>query len=158
MLGSSKGSDFKMSCNSDEVLVGVKALAGERVNRLMPLCVKVETRGSWNSDVVGRGGSGGVTGTNYTRICPTDYAVSGFAAQTEIAGQAQNSVVRLTLDCRKLASAGKFGPEAQTVGGVGGPASGTPPRLACGNDWPANGLLGRSSETVNAVGLSCRGG
>ena len=153
VLGPTKGNDFKMSCNSDEVLVGVKALANERVNRLMPLCVKVEARGSWNSDVVGRGGSGGVAGTNYTRICPADYAVSGFTAQTS-----SNSLTRLTLDCRKLTSAGKLGTQTHTVGGVGGRASGTPPQEACGNDWPANGLLGRSSDTVHAVGLSCRGG
>jgi hypothetical protein len=149
--GGRGGGDFALSCHSDEVLVGVRGRESNFIHRLTPLCVKVDDRGTWNADVIGRGATGGDDGQPFSRVCPANQAVSGFTAKTDL------FVNNLLLQCRPLASAGRFGAApASALAGAGG-STGSVQERACANDQPAHGLVGRSGTLIDGMALSCRG-
>ena len=147
---STGGSPFALSCHSDEVLVGVSGRSGGNLDKLAPLCAKVDEWGKWSSDVIGRGAAGNNGGSPFSRLCPADQAVSGFGVRTGA------YVNHITLQCQPLASPGRLKAGVTTLDGAGN-ANGTANGAACANGQPANGLYGRAGWYIDAVGLACRG-
>lgn len=149
--GGTEGNAYALSCNSDEVLVGIGGRSGAWTDRLSPLCVKVDEQGRWNSDVVARGAAGGSGGSAFSSLCPSDQAVSAVTAETG------SYVNRMTVRCQPTASTGKLVGSPTVLPATSG-MSGAAGTAACPNGMPAHGLVGRAGPSfVNALGLECRG-
>ncbi len=132
------------------MLVGVRGSTATYVNQVGPLCVRVNQSGQWIGAPVERGITGNAGTAAYSKMCPTDSAISGFR------GRFSQYVDQLDFECRTLTSAGKLTGTGSFLGAVG-PNTGTaqgPWRCDSGN--PGSALYGRSGSWMDNVGLQCR--
>ena len=145
------GTPFMLACEANEVMVGMRGTTNTYVNQVGPLCIAVNQSGQWIGAPVARGLKGNSVGpTSYTRSCPANYAISGFA------GRFSGYVNQLDFECRALTAGGKLAGTGVFLGPVG-PATGTaqgPWRCDSGN--PAFALYGRSGGWMDSFGVQCR--
>ncbi|MDM0044017.1 DUF1929 domain-containing protein [Variovorax dokdonensis] len=149
--GGEPGPAFSLSCQSDEVLAGVSGAAGWVLDRLSPLCVKVDAEGKWTSDPMARGAAGSLNGNMVARLCPSGQAVSGFVSRSGWL------VDRLAPTCQPLVSAGRVSGATTVLAGFGGNGGGENPGVVCDSGRPAHGVIGRANGAVSSIGLTCRG-
>jgi YVTN family beta-propeller protein len=149
-IGGNGGSPYQLSCAVDETLVGVHGRYQTVINQIGPQCVQVDQFGRWIGDPVQRPATGTATGTAFNKVCPRDFAVSGFR------GRSGSTVNQLELECRALTGTGGLTGTATSLGPDGG-TGGTPqPLQACGTGNPVYGLYGRSGTQIDSFGVLCR--
>src|SRR5262249_27873741 len=141
-VGGDNGQPFTISCDADEVMVGIRGGAGSYIDRVQPLCARWRAGGWMNEPRRGawRAGSGG---TPYRFQCPPGQAVAG------LKGGAGDFVDRLQVICAYLKSNGSvdsMGDEAgQPVGGI----YGRPYSIECPAPDPGRGLTGARGSWIN---------
>ena len=148
--GGNGGGAFTLSCEANEVLVGVRGSTATYVNQVAPQCVLVNASGQWVGSPVERGITGTAGTTNYTKSCPVNSAISGFR------GRFSQYVDQLDFECRTLTADGHLSGNGSFLGAVG-PATGTaagPWRCDSGN--PVFALYGRSGSWMDSFGMQCR--
>jgi hypothetical protein len=148
-FGGSGGNHFELSCNNNEVLVGITARAGWWLDAIAARCIAVGNDGSWTGNPRTTVSVGGTGGTAATTDCQRNQAVS------EIRGRASAYVDRIRLSCRPLASRNVV--EGTTtrlseVGGTGGESFGP---YACPSDLPATGFQGRAATWIDRMQMIC---
>jgi len=152
MLGGAGGSSATISCNADEVLVGIKGRAGFYVDRIGGICTHIDGTGRWignRRDTGQRGGSNSSAPT-FTRRCESGYAVAG------IRGRAGMFVDRLQIICYRLSTGGMIaGGTSRTLSAVGGTGGVSKGPYYCQDNVPARGLRVRYGSYVDATGLGC---
>jgi len=150
-IGGGGGGAFQLACPADETLVGVHGRYATYVNQVGPKCVKVDQLGRW----IGNPTDGPVTGTStsgtaFSKVCPVNFAVSGFR------GRSAQYVDQVELECRALTPSGGLTGVAQYLGGSGGSGGSAQGPLSCGTGNPAYALYGRSGSWLDAFGMQCR--
>jgi YVTN family beta-propeller protein len=151
-IGGSGGGAYTLACAADEVLVGAHGRIGTYVNQIGPDCVRVDQFGRWIGDPVARPVTGTLTsGTTFAKLCPRDFAVSGFR------GGSSQYVNQIELQCRALTPSGGLTGAGSYLGavGTGGTAQ---PLQTCGTENPVYALYGRSGSWLDAFGVLCRPG
>lgn len=148
-FGGTGGSYVNLRCNSDEVLVGVRARGGAVVDRLESRCVRVDASGAWVGSVVTRGVVGGTGGTEEIIQCPNGSAVSGITAR------AAWYVDRVSFYCRDLVAPQRLGGTASFVGAVGGNGGDWLGHIDCPSDLPARGFAAWGTAVVDRLRLAC---
>jgi len=151
-IGGAGGGAFTLACAVDEVLVGAHGRYETYVNQIGPDCVRVDQFGRWIGDPVARPLTGTLTtGTAFSKLCPRDFAVSGFR------GASGQYVNQIELQCRALTSSGGLTGAGSYLGatGTGGAAQ---PLQACGTENPVYALYGRSGSWLDSFGVLCRPG
>ncbi|MCB9521647.1 MAG: hypothetical protein H6699_12365 [Myxococcales bacterium] len=163
-FGGSGGDAFSDTCPAGQVLVGVDARVGSRLDRVAGICASValvEDRGTspyrysvsinTTSTLTGHGGTGG-TPTSY--VCPTGQVVTG------IRGRQGSEIDALVVACSTVTvtgAPGSFGislvlaTTSPALGGTGGAAF----SFDCGAGGVVRGLFGRSGARVDGVGARC---
>ncbi len=150
-VGGGGGAPFALSCNTNETLVGVYGnSAGTYVNRVGAMCVAVDQGGRWIGTPVQRGASGGATGSAYTRVCPANFAISGFR------GRSAQYVDQLDFECKALTPSGGLTGTGQFLGAVGGTGGSAQGPFSCSTGNPVYALTGRSGSWIDAFGMLCR--
>ena len=92
------------------------------------------------------------TGTAFDKLCPRDFAVSGFR------GGAAQYVNQIELQCRALTPSGGLTGTGTYLGATAA-AGGTAQALqTCGTGNPVYALYGRSGSWLDAFGVLCRTG
>ncbi|MDH5323592.1 MAG: DUF1929 domain-containing protein, partial [Gammaproteobacteria bacterium] len=150
-VGGAGGSPFQLACPADEIIVGIHGRQGTYVNQIGPKCVKVDQLGRWIGQPVDAPLTGTTTsGTSFSKVCPVNYAVDGFRANS---GQYVNSI---DISCRALTPNGGLTGAAQYLGGVGGAGGTGSGPLSCGTGNPVYALYGRSGGWLDSFGVQCR--
>lgn len=147
--GGKQGNDIKLTCGTDEVLVGTSTRNGNWLDAIAALCVRVSDDGNWTGEPRSTDHAGGAGGVALTRSCPRGQAVAG------ISGRSSNVVNQLVSECRPLVSAKAVqGPsqKLESVGGAGGDPFGPYP---CPNNMPATGLKVGAGIYVDRVQVVC---
>lgn len=152
MMGGGGGTETRVECGEDRVLVGVTGRAGSWLDNLFLRCARVN--GATLSDVVTLDNNaqriGGLGGNHsYTVQCPAGHVVKGVVAY-------QGTFVnRIGLYCRGWDGTGWTG-----TGNLVGPAGGTGgsyDRRDCDDRTrPVVALRGREGNYVDAIGIVCR--
>jgi hypothetical protein len=146
--GGQGGSDFSLSCNANEVMVGVTGRAGWVVDRLAALCQAVDSNGAPAGATRQTAAAGGTGGNAFTLRCPAGQAVAG------IQGRAGQMVDRIQVSCRRVTGGTTTGAVTwiAAAGGNGGSAFGAHP---CTGDRPAKSLVGRAGSAIDRIRLGC---
>lgn len=101
-MGGSGGSPFRVDCGELGVLVGLIGQAGEVIDRVGGLCIKVEPRfGTMIGAVYETTGHGGPGGGTFRRKCPARQVVVGISGETRYFGGA-TVVSSLNVVCMEL--------------------------------------------------------
>lgn len=152
-IGGGGGGPFQLSCNSDEVLVGIHGKYATYVNQVGPTCVAIDQFGRWIGDPVERPVTGNTTtGTSFAKNCERDSAMSGFR------GRAGQYVNQIEIECRALTAGGGLTGSGQFLGGDGGNGGTQQALLRCGTENPVHALYGRSGGWLDNFGVLCRPG
>jgi hypothetical protein len=155
MAGSSGGSLFSRECRPGSVLVGMKGRSGIYVDRIEPMCLKVE-QGKWAGSPTSLQTVGGNGGQPFEVTCPRDYVVSGFK------GRAGTYIDRLQLQCKRLdfdstrpylIKVKGSAIDLPAVGGTGGQSFGP---LNCPDYMPGYRVKGTHGQWIHSFRLLCR--
>ena len=150
-IGGTGGNDYQLSCNADETLVGVHGRFQTVINQIGPQCIRVDQFGRWIGNPVQRPVTGTTaTGTAFNKVCPRDFAMSGFQ------GRSGTTVNQLELQCRALTAFGGLTGTGTLLGPDGGTGGTAQPLQACGTENPVYALYGTSGTQVNSFGVLCR--
>jgi len=150
-VGGAGGTSFQLACPADEIIVGIHGIQGTYVNRIGPKCVKVDQLGRWIGNPVNGPLTGTSTsGTSFSKLCPVNYAVDGFRANSA------QYVNNIDISCRALTPSGGLSGNSQYLGGVGGPGGSDSGQLSCGTGNPVYALYGRSGSWLDSFGVQCR--
>jgi serine protease len=150
--GGSGGSHFELSCDTNEVLVGVIVETDNWLNDLRGHCVSVSPDGSWLREpgATSRVGKPGwLTGTEVTQDCPSDSAIF------EIAGRADWYVDRLAFRCRPLETVTTVNGASTKIGPFGGNGGEPFGPYTCPSGLAATGLQGNSGDYIDRIQLRC---
>lgn len=151
IYGGAGGAYFESGC-SGRVLVGLAGTASDVVNRLEPICARIDANGRWVSvPFEGRAvGSRSGVPIAFRTMCPRDSFVSS------ISGYLSSSwITHIELHCRYLGPTGAEQRPArpQIVGAQGKPFTGF--TRGCGDNGAASGIKGRAGEAIDALGVLC---
>ena len=152
LMGGGGGTETRVECGDDRVLVGVTGRAGAWLDNLFLRCARVD--GATLSDVVtldaGSQRIGGLGGSrSYTLQCPPGQVVKGVAAY-------QGTYVnRIGLYCRGWDGTGWTG-SGSLVGPAGGTGGSYDRRDCDDRTRPVVALRGREGNYVDAIGIVCR--
>src|SRR6185503_17423268 len=150
-IGGAGGDPYQVSCNSDETLVGVYGRYQTIINQIGPQCVKVDQFGRWIGNPVQRPVTGTTTaGTAFSKVCPRDFAMSGFR------GRSATSVNQIEVECRALTMFGGLTGTGTFLGADGGTGGTVQALQACGTENPVYALYGQSATQVDSFGVLCR--
>ena len=150
-IGGPGGGDYRIGCGVGRFVVGLTGRAGDWMDQVAPICVKIDGYGHWTEAPSPRPSAGGSGGGAFTTLCPRDTVVTGYY------GYAQKYVINIGLTCRSDGPDGTtFKPTIPAlVGGSLGVS--TSQGGGCGNGNAANGIIGRAGVYVDRFGLSCAG-
>ena len=143
------GPAFALSCNVGEVLAGINGVADIYLDKVSPMCVSVASTGKWAGTPVAHGAAGGTSGTAFSKICPTDQAVSGYD------GAGGYGVDRMQVYCKPLTATATVTGTATGLGASGGPGGAPIALISCPTPAPATGIFGIAGTYVGQFGLSC---
>jgi YVTN family beta-propeller protein len=150
-IGGGGGQDFALACPADEIVVGVHGNYATYVNQIGPKCVKVDQLGRWIGDPTDGPVAGDTTsGTTFSKVCPRDFAVSGFQ------GRSDQYVNQVDIQCRALTGTGGLSGDVQYLGAAGGSGGNAQGAMSCGTENPVYALYGRSGGRLDAFGVQCR--
>jgi len=147
-IGGPGGSPFHLRCGAGRFLVGLSGRAGNWMDHVAPICVRM-MNGRWIEAPSFRNGVGGPGGGPFTTMCPPDSVV------TDYYGYALEYVYNIALLCRHDGPNGsdRLPSVPAAVGGtldVATSASG-----GCGTGAAADGIIGGAGLYVDRFGLSC---
>ncbi len=149
-IGGGGGTEFDLSCGSNEVLAGVYGNSSTYINSVGARCVAVDSSGNWIGQPRNLRTTGTTVGSSYSRTCESGWAVSGFS------GRADTFVNQVRLQCRKLDSGSTVSGLARNLARAG-PNTGTQQGpFVCGASV-ATGITGRSGAWMDAFSLQCPG-
>lgn len=146
--GGGGGIGYNLSCTAGQVLVGLNAAAGFQVDRIQGVC-SATSAGNWTGPLTFTGTTGGPGGVGANRMCPANFAISGFSGREGLV------IDRLVLECTRLAAGGTFNTTVArqnlaAIGGTGGTAFGV---TRCAN--PARAIVGGSGLLIDSFELAC---
>lgn len=151
-LGGPGGEPFRITCGNSRYLVGLAGTASDALERLQPICARVDALGHWKGApltllAVGGGLSG--QAIMFRSTCPRDTVVEGFESYS---GQ---FVYHVTLWCRQQGPDGtsRVFATPRTVGGQQHIKTGE--SGGCGPNQAANGIVGRAGAIIDAFGVTC---
>jgi hypothetical protein len=147
--GGTGGTSFSLSCEADEVLVGVSGRAGGLVDRVAAVCQRVGADGVPTGSRRTTASAGGNGGTAFSRTCQAGQVVSA------IRGRAGSSVDQIWLGCRTLDAQGRTSGAVTwlpAAGGNGGTSFGPHP---CADGRPAKAIQGKSGLWLDQIRLAC---
>ncbi len=149
LRGGTGGSPYNLSCSEGQVLIGVDARAGLAVDRIEGRCVAITAGGNWTGSQFSAGATGGSGGLAVSRICPTNYVVSGFGGRQGL------YLDSLTLQCRRLGSNATLTTTvpAVTLTPIGGSGGSAFTVTSCSR--PARSISGRSGTYIDSMQLGC---
>lgn len=162
--GGTGGDPYTIGCGSDKVLVGVQGKYGNHfplstyVNFIQPICVAVDTGGTWMGNPAAAADTAGKNeGTFASLRCPSGWAVSA------IDGLSGTYVDVFGIFCAPLGDFGHLTGQApiRISGVLGGPGlsgafggNGFGP-LSCPNSKPAKGFTGKAHDWIDRIALVC---
>lgn len=150
-IGGGGGAAFRLSCPADEIIAGVYGKFATYVNQIGPQCVKVDQLGRWIGNPVKGSLTGSTTtGTSFEKICPGNYAVSGFR------GNSAQYVDQIEVQCRALTASGGLTGTPIYLGGAGGTGGSPQGPFSCGTNNPVYALYGRSGGWMDNFGMECK--
>ena len=142
------GAFFSLSCEPDEVIVGLSGRSAASIVALRPICAEVDNRGHWMSSITRGDEIGGAGGAAFNIRCDNDEVVRG------ISGTAGTAIDSVAVLCSPLEN-GRVSispPKLRNrAGGTGGRAYGP---LDCQSE-PAQGITGASGDAVTWIALIC---
>ena len=158
-VGGTEGTYRELSCAADERLVGIHGHGYDRLYRLGPTCVSIDSAtGRWQAEPIQRAMAGDMyrapVNPDYGRFevnCPANHAVSGYSGASDADGR---FIGRLELSCQPLGANGQVAGtpvSAQPVGGFEANVT-----ASCPASQSATGMFG--SADVNGIyrfGLRC---
>ncbi len=151
-VGSELGNGFEVSCTNGRVLAGISGSHNNRLDQLQALCVSVDNNGRWiDTPTQAAAGVGSVTSQAFTRVCPSNHAITGFTSDLT-----NDFPSYLQVHCKALSG------ERQTTGiqtalnALGTLATNAPTsRPQCAHRAPATGLYGYAQSSIERLGLVC---
>ncbi len=182
--GGKSGTPFQISCGENAVLVGIKGRAGQTIDQVQGLCVKVDpVSGSWIGGVYQTSAFGGGGGSPFVMQCDVGTGVVGITGYTTYSPV---YIAQLGIDCayvvpsrfsaQYLATEGKINEDTPSVG-TRPPESKIEFSRTCyspeahvsrvlredkrGYDsyltggTIATGLIGRSGSLIDAIDVTC---
>ncbi len=149
-IGGGGGTEFDLSCGSNEVLAGVygAGISSTYINSVGARCVSVDSSGNWIGQPRNLGTVGTASGGDYSRTCDTGWAVSGFS------GRADTYLNQISLQCRKLDSGSTVSGLTRNLTSAGANIGTQQGPFICGGAV-ATGITGRSGSWMDAFGLQC---
>jgi len=147
--GGGGGIAYNLSCPAGQVLVGLNAAAGLSVDRIQGVCTAITETGNWTGPLSPTGTVGGPSGFAANRLCPVNFAISGFS------GRAGTVIDRLVLECTRLGTGGTLNTTVArqnlaAIGGGGGTAFAV---TRC--TTPARAIVGGSGLLIDSFELAC---
>lgn len=151
--GGPGGQPFRVSCGT-RFLVGLAGTASDALERLQPICARLDPLGRWvgapfTLDAVG-GNSG--EAIMFRSTCPRNTVVEGWV------GYSGQYMYHVSLSCRGLGPDGNtthVDAKPRTVGGHQDVFTGE--SFGCGENRAANGIIGRAGDIIDAFGITCGG-
>jgi hypothetical protein len=150
-----QGTRFAATCDTDEVMVGVRGTTQETaggpvVGRVQPLCARPDALGRWAGVPQVRGVPAGTgEGPVFERVCATSQAVSGLEAR------AGASLDGLRLRCAPLGGARTVSGASTLLERAGGAGGVDHPPVACADGKASTGVYGLFATSVQSLGLVC---
>ena len=147
--GGAGGVAYNLSCPAGQVLVGLNAAAGFSVDRIQGVCSAITATGNWTGPLSPTGTVGGPSGFAANRICPANFAITGFS------GRAGSVIDRLVLECTRLAAGGVLNTTVarQNLASIGGTGGTDFALTRC--SVPARAIVGKSGLLIDSFELAC---
>ncbi len=145
--GNTSGPLFNQTCLEGMVLIGIEARAGSLVDSVRGICSRITSTGNWTGATSRTGRAGGGGGSTRTRMCPQNYAISGFS------GRSGTFIDRLQFECSRLGSNGTITTQRQVLPSVGGSGGSAFSTTRCSR--PARAMVGTASAYIHSFELAC---
>lgn len=151
--GGAGGAPYKVSCGT-RFLVGLAGTAGDALERLAPICARLDPMGRWVGAPFTLDAVGGSSGEAimFRTTCPRDTVVEGWK------GYSGQYMYHVSLLCRRHEPDGtttRVSAAPRTVGGQQHTFVGE--GYTCGPNRAANGIIGRAGDIIDAFGITCGG-
>ena len=147
--GNTSGAQYNLTCPEGRVLIGVQARQGSLVDSVRGICRPITNTGTWTGSNFTTGRAGGSGGSETIRMCPTNFALSGFS------GRSGTYIDRLVLECTRLGSNGTLNTNQRmllpAIGGGGGSSF----SLTRCHNRPARAISGTASTFLRSFEFAC---
>lgn len=139
-------------CQADELVVGIRGNAGDRLDRVGTICApiaRIRNRQDFDADSAGlrrfaRFGEAG--GSSFNRLCPVGTALN------QLDGNAGSTISKVHLVCQNIDTLLFWPTNLAKIGNY----SGATERIRCNGNSALTSLYGRRGATIDAIGGVCR--